>query len=140
MILVGLLFGLIDRTVSINDNTNLHLTIYPDSGYSPENIQIHCHTTQPSIYDNIYLFVKTDNVKPSGILIMADSTNSECRINENKRKYIQVNACNASLILINVNHEIINDSLHTIEYACNQGDVTVYSSFRILSKKSLNYK
>jgi hypothetical protein len=126
---------LINRTVSINENSNLELSISPNSGYSTENIQIRCHSIAPSVYDNIYLFVKTDNVKPSGILLMADSTNSECRINENKRKYIQINFCNASLILVTINHEIINDSLHTIEYACNQGDVNVISSFRILSKK-----
>jgi hypothetical protein len=138
-VLVGLLFGLIDRTVSINDNSNLQLSIHPNSGYSTESIEIRCHIIEPSVYDNIYLFVKTDNVKPSGILLMADTTVSECRINENKRKYIQVNFCNASLILINVNHEIINDSLHTIEYACSQGEGNALSSFRILSKKSMDY-
>ena len=119
----------------MDENPTPELTIFPRSAYSTDNIQIRCHIPKPSIYDNIYLFVKTDNVKPSGILLMADSTNGECRINENKGKYIQVTACNASLIEITVNHEVINDSLHTIEYACNQGDVSADSSFRILSKK-----
>jgi hypothetical protein len=66
---------------------------------------------------------------------MVDDTVNQCRINENKEKYIHVHSCNSSLIHININHQILNDSLHTIDYACSQGEVNVFSSYRILSKK-----
>lgn len=67
---------------------------------------------------------------------MVDDTVNQCRINENKEKYIHVHSCNSSLILIRINHQILNDSLHTIDYACSQGgDISVFKSYRILSKK-----
>lgn len=109
----------------------------PSSGYTTENIDIHCHIRQPSIYDNVYLSVLTDNVKPSGILIMVDDTMNDCRKIENKEKYFRILTCNSTLIHLNINHEIINDSLHTIEYRCTQGDSNVFNTYRILSKISM---
>jgi hypothetical protein len=66
---------------------------------------------------------------------MVDDTVNQCRISENKEKYIHVNSCNSSLILIRINHQIINDSHHTIVYACSQGEVVAFSSYRILRKE-----
>jgi hypothetical protein len=132
LILVCLLFNFIHITNSIDDNSILQLSVYPHYGFSTENIEIRCQILQASRYDNVYLFVKTDYVKPSGILLMVDNTMNQCRIN--KEKYIHVHTCNSSMILIHVNHVVLNDSLHTIDYACNQGEVNVYSSYRIISK------
>lgn len=132
--LLVVLFFLIHCTSALEDNPKLRLTLYPHSGYSADNIEIRCEIFEPSIYDNVFLSVRTDNVKPSGILLMADPSGYDCRINDNKRKHIQVHICNSSMILINVNHEILNDSLHTIEYACSQGENHVYSTYRIARK------
>jgi hypothetical protein len=66
---------------------------------------------------------------------MADGVVDQCRINENKEKHIHVHSCNSSLILIHINHQVINDSLDTIDYACSQGEIAVLSSYRILSKE-----
>ena len=129
------LFFLIHCTIALDDTSKLRLTIYPNSGYSVENIEIRCEIFEPSIYENVYLSVRTDNVKPSGILLMADPSGYDCRINENKRKHIHVHICNSSMILINVNHEIINDSLGTIEYACSQGENDVFNSYHITRKR-----
>jgi len=70
---------------------------------------------------------------------MVDDTVNQCRINENKEKYIHVYSCNSSLILIHINHQVLNDSFHTIDYACSQGEVDVFTSYRILSKKTLDF-
>jgi hypothetical protein len=131
-ILVCLLFIFINLTVSINDKSIVQLSVYPNYGFSTENIEVRCQITEPSIYNNIYLSVKTDNVKPSGILLMVDNTINQCRIN--KEKFIHVNICNSTLILIHINHVILNDSLHTIDYQCSQGEVYAVSSYKILSK------
>ena len=131
---VVLLFLFVHRTNAVDENSKLRLTVYPSAGSSVENIQIRCEIFEPSVYDNVYLFVKTDNVKPAGILLMADPLGYDCRINENKRKHIQLHSCNSSMILINVNHEIIDDSLHTIEYACSQGENHVFNSYQITCK------
>jgi len=131
---VCLLFNL---TFSINDNSILQLSIYPTSGYSTENIEIRCQILEPSIYDNVYLSVRTDNVKPSGILLMVDNTINHCR--NNKERYFHIHICNSSMISIQINHEVINDSLHTIEYACSQGEVHVFSSYQILKHRTEHY-
>jgi hypothetical protein len=131
-ILVCLLFIFINLTVSINDKSIVQLSVYPNYGFSTENIEVRCQITEPSIYNNIYLSVKTDNVKPSGILLMVDNTINQCRIN--KENFIHVNICNSTLILIHINHVILNDSLHTIDYQCSQGEVYSVSSYKILSK------
>lgn len=126
----------IHLTIANNDaNSYLQLDVYPNSGYSVENIGIRCEILKPSIYDNVYLSVKSDYVKPSGILIMVDDTVNQCRINEIKEQYIDIHSCNSSLILIHIRHQILNDSVHTINYACSQGDIIVYKSYRILSKR-----
>jgi hypothetical protein len=106
--------------------------VYPNFGFSTENIELRCQIIEASRYDNVYLIVKTDYVKPSGILLMVDNTANQCRIN--KEKFIHVHICNSSLILIQVNHVLLNDSLHTIDYVCNQGEDNVHTSYRILSK------
>lgn len=131
---VVLLFLFINQIHAFEDNSKLRLTIHPQAGYSVENIEIRCEIFEPSVYDNVYLYVKTDNVKPAGILLMADPLGYDCRINDNKRKHIQIHICNSSMILINVNHEIIDDSLRKIEYACNQGDNSVFNSYLITRK------
>lgn len=122
-----------------NENSILQLNVYPLSGYTAENIDVYCHIRQPSIYDNVYLSVLTDNVKPSGILIMVDDTMNDCRKIENKEKYFRILTCNSTLIHVNINHEIINDSLHTIQYRCTQGETNVFNTYRILRRHMPNY-
>jgi hypothetical protein len=122
---------------SSHEKTMLQLAVHPSSGVSTENIQVRCHITVPASnapfkYDNVYLSVKTDNVIPSGILLMVDHRLNQCRIN--REKYIHVQICNRSLVLIHISHTILNDSLHTIDYACSKGDVNAMSSYRIASK------
>ena len=64
---------------------------------------------------------------------MVDNTINRCRTN--KKKYIDIEICNSSLIFIHMNHTILNDTLQRIDYVCSQGEVDALSSFRILSKK-----
>ncbi|CAF2522114.1 unnamed protein product [Rotaria sp. Silwood2] len=130
---VCFVFICIDRTVSIHDSPILQLSVYPNYGFLPENIEVRCEIIEPSKYDNIYLSVKTDYVKPSGIILMVDNTINRCRTN--KKEYINVNICNSSLILIYINHTILNDTLEKIDYVCSQGGVNALSSYRILSRK-----
>ncbi|CAF4680795.1 unnamed protein product [Rotaria sp. Silwood1] len=111
---VYFLFIFIDRTVSIHDSPIIQLSVYPNYGFSPENIEVRCQIIEPSKYDNIYLSVKTDYIKPSGIILMVDNTINRCRTN--KQEYLSVNICNSSLILIYINHTILNDTLEKIDY------------------------
>ena len=122
----------IDLTVAINADSLIQLYVRPKHGFTTENIEVRCHVTTPSIYENIYLSVRTDNVKPSGILLMVDNTVNQCRIN--KEKFMQVSVCNSTLIVVHINHIVLNDTLRTIEYSCSQGDDHAYSSYRILRK------
>ncbi|CAF1496440.1 unnamed protein product [Rotaria magnacalcarata] len=127
----------IARTVTTYDNTIIQLSVYPNHGFSPENIEVRCQITEPSIYNNIYLSVQTDNVKPSGIILMVDHTINRCRTN--KKQYINVKICNSSLILVHINHIILNDTLQRIDYVCSQGEVDAISSYRILREQVARY-
>ena len=129
-LVVCLLWTCIDLTVSTNVDPVVRLHVHPTHGFSTENIEVRCQITTPSIYDNIYLSVRTDNVKPSGILLMVDNTINQCRIN--KEKFVHVTVCNSSLIIVHVNHVVVNDIRDTIDYSCSQGDEQVVSSYRIL--------
>lgn len=64
---------------------------------------------------------------------MYDNTRHQCLTN--KRESIMVDTCNSSLILIRINHTILNDTLQKIDYVCRQGEVYAISSYRIFSKK-----
>jgi hypothetical protein len=145
--LVCLLFTLIDLVSSKSDLTNhspnenpiLQLSVHPNAGVSTENIEVRCQISQPtsisplssSKFDNIYLSVKTDNVKPSGILLMFDDTSDGCR---QGRENVQIDFCNASLIIIHVNHTVLNETLQKIDYKCWKGTASATSSYRIISK------
>jgi len=143
---VCLFFTFIDLIVSTYDRSNdplndipiLQLSVHPNFGYTTENIELRCQITQPSPgYDNIYLTVKTDNVKPSGILLMFAESINQCR--GNKLQYIRIETCSSSLIHIHINHTILNDSLHTIDYACIKDDITAVGSYRILKNPTVRY-
>ncbi|CAM4904352.1 unnamed protein product [Rotaria socialis] len=127
----------IARTVITYDNTIIQLSVYPNHGFSPEKIEVRCQITEPSNYNNIYLSVQTDNVKPSGIILMVDNTINRCRTN--KKQYINVNICNSSLILVHINHIILNDTLERIDYVCSQGEVDAISSYRLLKEQVARY-
>ncbi|CAF1196056.1 unnamed protein product [Rotaria sordida] len=127
----------IDRTVSIRDSPIIQLSVYPSYGFLPENVEIRCQIIDPSVYDNIYLSVKTDYIKPSGIILMVDNTINRCRTN--KEEYINVNICNSSLIHIYINHTILNDTLEKIDYECSQGGVNAISSYQILKDPTARY-
>jgi len=138
-----LLVTVICQISSINDPI-LELTVYPRSGrVHTKDIELHCKISQSTSsitplsttkFDNVYISVTTDNVKPSGILVMFDDSTERCHLNKRKNLHLQV--CNASLIIIRVNHTVLNDSLHTIDYACYKGDSNAYGSFRILKDQS----
>lgn len=115
------------------------MSVYPSSGVSLDNIEIRCQMTlsssstpSPSNYDNAYLSVRTDYVRPSGILLMVDHYSNNCRIN--RAQYLHVDVCNRTLILIRINHTILNDTLHKIDYWCNKGEIDAFTSYRITSK------
>jgi hypothetical protein len=131
-LLVCLLWTLIDLTVSTNADPVVRLHVHPTHGFSTDNIEVRCQITTPSVYDNIYLSVRTDNVRPAGILLMVDNMINQCRIN--KEKFLHVTVCNSSLIIVQVNHVVLNNTVHTIDYSCSQGDEQVVSSYRILRK------
>jgi hypothetical protein len=131
--------ALIDVVLS-NQNPTLQLTVHPNAGFSTENIEIRCEISQPpsisplssSKFDNIYLAVRTDNVKPSGILLMFDDSNDRCQVN--RQRYVHIDVCNATLILIHLNHTILNDTLQKIDYSCVKGAQHATNSYRIISK------
>jgi hypothetical protein len=129
-------YTLIDFARGSFDKPLLQLSVYPSSGVFTENIEVDCRIRlDPSTMnsDNVYLSVQTDNVKPSGILLMVDDRVNQCRIN--REKYIHVTICNRSHIRIRINHTLLNDSLHTIDYVCTKGDVNTISSYRLTSKR-----
>ena len=123
----------------LNDMTSKdsmpRLSIYPNSGISTENIEVQCEISRSTLSnsrsENIYISVKTDHVKPSGILLMFDDKTNQCRSN---REVIYIDICNSTLILIRINHTILNDTLKTIDYSCTQGITSATNSYRIISK------
>jgi hypothetical protein len=135
---------LIDLVLSKDDLSKpiLELSVHPNAGMSTENIEVRCQISPPSSisplssskFDNIYLSVKTDNVKPSGILLMFDDSIDRCRPG---RENVQIDFCNATLIIIHINHTILNDTLQKIDYKCWKGTTSAMSSYRIISKEIL---
>jgi len=128
-----------------DETTKLYLTISPSSGSSTENIEIRCQIDQTPLlspltstkFENVYLRVKTDHVKPSGIFLKFDDTNDRCETNAAKPVHIDV--CNATLILIRMNHTLLNDTLDKIDYSCSKGNVQVTNSYRILKGLSARF-
>lgn len=124
---------------AINESPIVQLSVYPHAGALTENIQVRCQISQPSLVsplsssklENVYLSVKTDNVKPSGIVLMFDDGSDGCRIN---RENVHIDICNASLILIHINHTLLNETLQNIDYSCSKGTTYAYGSYRIISK------
>lgn len=130
-------------STNLSPNPIVQLSVYPSSGVALDNIEIRCQMTlsssssaSTSNYDNAYLSVRTDDVRPSGILLMLDHYSNNCRIN--RAQYLQVEVCNRSLILIRINHTLLNASLHKIDYWCNKGEVNAFSSYRITSNEKKN--
>jgi hypothetical protein len=132
-----------DLVLLKSDSSNrptVQLSVYPNAGISTDNIEVRCEISPPltisplssSKFDNIYLSVKTDSVKPSGILLMFDDSSDGCRRN---RENVQVDVCNASLILIHINHTVLNETLQNIDYSCSKGTTYASSSYRIISEK-----
>jgi hypothetical protein len=129
----------------INESPIVQLSVSPNAGYSTENIEVRCEITPPSIisplssskFDNIYLSVKTDSVRPSGILLQFDDTIDRCQAIAEKK--FQIDICNASLILIHITHTIVNDTLQKIDYVCSKGNTYVHSSYRIIKDHSARY-
>jgi len=129
---------------STNESPVVQLSVSPNAGISSDNIEVRCEISQPitmsplssSKLDNIYLSVKTDSVKPSGILLMFDDSSDRCRIN---RENVQVDVCNASLILIRIKHTILNETLQRIDYSCSKGTNYAFSSYQIIKDQSARY-
>jgi hypothetical protein len=152
LFLVFLLFTFMDLVLlksdpsnhSTNESPVVQLSVYPNAGTSTDNIEVRCEifplsTISPlssSKFDNIYLSVKTDNVKPSGILLMFDDGSDGCRIN---REHVHVDVCNASLIIAHIKHTILNETLQNIDYSCSKGNTYVTTSYRIISKKIFDF-
>ncbi|CAF2382462.1 unnamed protein product [Rotaria sp. Silwood2] len=129
---------------STNESPILQLSVYPNAGASTEKIEVRCEIAQPtsisplssSKFENVFLSVKTDHVKPSGILLMFDDTADGCRRN---RDNIYIDFCNASLILIHISHTILNETLEKIDYECLKGSTAVMSSYRIKKDQYARY-
>lgn len=121
---------------SLNQNPSIQLTVSPNSGYSADNIEIRCEISPPTIisslssskFDNVYLSVKTDNVKPSGILLMFHDSADRCQIN---RENVEIDVCNSSLIIAHVKHTILNETLQKIDYSCSKGSTYAYASYKL---------
>ena len=62
---------------------------------------------------------------------MFDDSKDECQLN---RENVRIDVCNASLILIHINHTILNETLEKIDYSCSKGTTYAVSSYRIISK------
>lgn len=122
-----------------NDRPILELSVHPTAGSSTDNIEVRCQISHPlavsplssSKLENVFLAVKTDNVKPSGIFLMFDDSSDRCRIN---RENVRVDVCNASLLLVHINHTILNETLHKIDYSCSKGNTYAYGSYRLMSE------
>ncbi|CAF0914128.1 unnamed protein product [Rotaria sordida] len=129
---------------STNESPTLQLSVYPNAGTATEKIEVRCEISQPTSvsplsslkFENVFLSVKTDHVKPSGILLMFDDTTDGCRTN---RENIHVDSCNASLILIHISHTIVNETLEKIDYACVKGSTEVISSYQIRKDQYARY-
>jgi len=145
---VFLLFTFVDlvllKSDSSNENPIVQLFVSPNAGISTDNIEVRCEISPPktisplslSKFDNIYLSVKTDSVKPSGILLMFDDSSDGCRIN---RENVQVDVCNASLILVHIKHTVLNETLQKIDYSCSKGVNYAFSSYQIIKGQSARY-
>ena len=132
--------------VSQSDSASpiVELSVIPNAGYSTDNLEVRCEITPPSSisplasskFDNIYLSVKTDSVRPSGILLQFDDSTDRCQGIPEKKFHIDV--CNATLIQIHISHTIVNETLEKIDYVCSKGSTYVSSSYRILSKQRIS--
>lgn len=148
--LVLILFILINLVSSNTDlSTNdpvVKLSVSPTSGYSAENIEVRCEISPPLIvsslstskFDNVYLSVKTDNVKPSGIILKFDDSTDRCQIN--KKENVLLDVCNATSIHIRITHSILNETLEKIDYSCSKGTAYSSSSYQLLSKPKWKQK
>lgn len=131
---------LLIKNVSGNENPIVQLSVYPNAGISASNIEVRCEISLPptisslssSKFDNVYLSVQTDSVKPSGILLMYEDSTDRCRVN---RDNVQLDVCNSSLILIHINHTILNDTLQKIDYSCKKGSIYAFTQYQLLSMK-----
>lgn len=125
---------------SPRDSPTVDLSVHPSSGVSTENIELNCHIAPASsvspltssTFDNVYLSVKTDDVKPSGILLMFDDRNDQCE--KNRIRDVHIDVCNATLIRVRLNHTILNETLQKIDYSCIKGSARAISSYRITRK------
>lgn len=130
-----------DSTVLSNSDSPIQLFVNPNAGYSTDNIEVQCQLTPSSLisplsaskFDNIYLSVKTDSVRPSGILLQFDDSTDRCQVIPEKKFHIEI--CNATLIRIHISHTVINETLQTIGYVCSKGNIYVSNSYRILRKR-----
>lgn len=141
--LVYVLFILINLVSSntdlSTDNPTVKLSVSPTSGYSAENIEIRCEISPSLIvsslstakFDNVYMSVKTDSVKPSGIILKFDDSTDRCHVN---RENVDIVSCNATLIRIRITHTILNETLQNIDYSCSKGSVYANGSYRLMSK------
>lgn len=116
----------------------IDLSISPRSGAVPENIVIRCEIppVSPSNLnklENVYLSVKTDDVKPSGIVLMFDDGQDRCEKMPNK--IVQIDVCNSTLILVRMSHTVLNQTVEKIEYSCSKGLAQAIRSYRINSKR-----
>ncbi|CAF3319954.1 unnamed protein product [Rotaria socialis] len=129
---------------STNESPIIELSIYPSAGAATERIQVRCEILQStssaplssSQFEPVYLSVKTGLVRPSGILIMFDDITDVCRLN---RPDLNVDVCNASLILFHVTHTVLNETLDKIDYSCIKGSTTAIRSYRIKKDQSARY-
>ena len=129
------------KSDSFNEKPVVKLSVSPNAGDTAENIEVRCEISPPLAvsplsalkFDNVYLTVKTDNVKPSGIILMFHDSTDRCQIN---REHVHVDVCNATLIRVHINHTILNDTLQKIEYSCSKGSTYAFSSYQLISKKN----
>ena len=138
--LLSICIQAVHATRSSHESPTLHLSVHPSSGASTENIELNCHIAPTSsaspltssTFDNVYLSVKTDDVKPSGILLMFDDRNDQCE--KNRMRDVHIDVCNATLIRVRLNHTILNETLQKIDYSCSKGSTRAISSYRIIRK------
>lgn len=121
-------------------NSTIVLSVNPSSGVKTENIEIQCQlpsseaesSSSLTKVENVYLIVETNEVKPSGILLMFNDLREKCE--ENRRGYFQVDVCNSKLISIRINQTVLNETIDKIEYSCTKGNRKSTSSYKIISK------
>ena len=123
--------------VSVHSST-IDLSVSPSSGLSPENIVLRCALSPASSstlakLENVYLRVRTDDVKPGGILLMFDDGRDKCEINS--AKPMEIDFCNATLIVVRMSHTLLNQTLEKIDYSCSRGTAQAMRSFHITSER-----